>query len=190
MVEVGTLRAVMNLFLPLSQAVTALSLVILPYVARKHGQKGRAGSLDQTRNIMVLFASSGLAYGAIIIPFRHTVMRFLYNANYTDVAYLVPWLALASLFWICAHSTAIGLRAMQSPSSVCIVYGAASLVCFLVGLPASLAFGLRGVILSINLSSFAALATGIFLIRSKLRASLCHGCEEHVQVGAYEGDVA
>ena len=169
--DVGALRALMNLFLPLAQTLTALSLLLLPSAARKHGQEGPAGALGQTRNTMLLFASGTLAYWAIVLPLSQPIIRFLYKGQYADIVPLIPWMGLASLFWFCAHSTTISLRAIQTPSSVFIVYGAASIVCLLIGVPAVRAYGIRGAIWGINLSSVAALATGIALVRAKARDS-------------------
>jgi O-antigen/teichoic acid export membrane protein len=167
--EVGVLRVLMNLYMPLSQTLSALSLLLLPSAARKHGQEGKSGALGQTRKTMLLFAIGVLAYWAMVIPLGRPIMRFLYKGQYTDVLPLLPWIAMASLFWFCAHSTTISLRAIQAPSSVLVVYGAASIVCVLVGVPAARAFGIRGAIWGINLSSVAALATGIVLVRIKAR---------------------
>lgn len=165
--EAGALRAIMNLFLPLGQTLTALSLLLHPIVARKLRGQGRAGVLRQAPKIMCLYAAGAILYWAVVIPFRQPIFRFLYKGHYADVTFLLPWVALASIFWFAAYAPPITLRAVQAPSSVFIVYSAASILTVLIGIPATRAYGLRGAILGASLSSVMALAVGLHLVRTK-----------------------
>jgi O-antigen/teichoic acid export membrane protein len=165
--QAGELRALLNLFVPLGHTLNALSKVLLPYAAGKHGLHGRAGAWDRALKILLLFVCAALTYWSIVVLLQRPIFRLLYDGRFTDLGHLLPWLALASIFSFAALSTAISLRAMQEPSSVLVVYGVASAICLLVGVPAALAFGLRGVIVGLNVSSLAAFSTGILLVRAK-----------------------
>jgi ABC-type branched-subunit amino acid transport system permease subunit len=60
---------------------------------------------------------------------------------------------------------------MQSPASVFVAYGVSSAIALAVGIPATRAFGLRGALLSIILSSAALLLVELALLRRKLGSS-------------------
>lgn len=165
--QAGELRAIMNLFLPLGQTLTALSLLLHPMVAQRLRKQGRAAVLRQAPEIVCLYAIGSILYWAVVIPFRVPLFRILYRGQYADVSLFLPWVAFASIFWFAAFAPPITLRALQAPSMVLIIYGAASAVTLLIGIPAARAYGLRGVILGTSLSSIVALSAGIVLTRVK-----------------------
>ncbi len=168
--EAGELRALLNLFVPLGHLLNALTKVLLPYAAGKHGLYGRAGALGRAFKTMFFFVCAAFAYWAMVIPFQRPILRLLYNGRFTNIAFLIPCLGLASILSFATLSAAISLRAMQEPSSVFIVYAVASTICLVVGVPLAMAFGLRGVVVGLNASSLGGLVTGIALVRAKAMA--------------------
>ena len=165
----GDFRAIMNLLLPLGQTLTALSLLAHPIVARKLTHLGDGGVLSQGPEIVALYGGGAIVYWLVILPLRGPLFRLLYGSHYTNVTYLLPWIAVASVFWFAAFAPPIVLRAIQSPASVFVVYGAASIVTFAIGIPAAAAYGVKGVCVGTLLSSITALGTGLLLIRIKSR---------------------
>ncbi len=112
----GELRALMNFFSPLDQTLSALSLLFLPYAARMQAEQGRSGLIALTRNLMILSVAGAVVYWALIVEFRAPVFRLLYAGKYANVAYLLPVLALGSIFWSAGYGPAIALRAIESPA--------------------------------------------------------------------------
>ncbi len=165
----GDFRAIMNLLLPLGQTLSALSLLAHPIVARRLALRGSASVLGQGPEIVGLYGGGAIMYWLVILPVRGPLFRLLYGDRYGDVTYFLPWIAVASIFWFAAFAPPIVLRAIQSPASVFVVYGAAAIVTLAVGIPAAAAYGIRGVCVGTTLSSITALGAGLLLIRAKSR---------------------
>ncbi|MGH9773801.1 MAG: lipopolysaccharide biosynthesis protein [Candidatus Acidiferrales bacterium] len=163
------LRALMNLSTPFSQVIAALTLILLPYTARQYQESGHSIVEGVTRNIMKMCAVSSLGYWGLLILFRYHVLHFLYHDRYTDIAEVLPWLALSAIIWVVANGPTIGLRAMGKPSSVFVSYCVASGVTLLIGIPAALLFGIRGILAGMILSSLAAVISGWLQIRRRAK---------------------
>jgi O-antigen/teichoic acid export membrane protein len=168
MTQSGELRALMNFFSPLDQTLCALSLLFLPYAARVHVEQGRKAMVAFTRNLVILAVAGTAIYWGLIIKFHQPVFRLLYSGKYTHVAYLLPVLALGSLFWSASYGPAIALRAMESPASVFVAYSATTLICLVVGIPATRFYGLSGAVWASNASEVASFLVIMFILRRKL----------------------
>ena len=168
MAQSGQLKALMNLVLPLQQTQAALTLLFLPYAARIHGQEGSAGASVVNRRITMFVVVGALAYWATIIPLRTTVFQFLYSGKYMEVAYLVPVVAIGSIFWSAVSGSAIVLRAMESPQSVFIAFFASSALSLIIGIPATRRFGLAGAVWGMNIADAGALLMVVVLLRRKI----------------------
>jgi len=170
----GELRALMNFALPVGQAQAALSMLLIPYAARTYAQEGRQGAAALTTKITLLSVTAAAAYWGLVIALRHPVFRFLYSGKYTAVAYLVPLLAVGSIFWTAAYGPSIVLRAMESPDSIFVAFCCATVVSLVVGIPALWAFGLPGVVWGINLSDASSFLVVVYLLRRKVRNGANH----------------
>ena len=171
MAGAGALKALLNLTLPVMQGSAALSLLAQPYASGVHGGEGVAGIGKATQKITLLFACIAVAYWALVTALRGRIVFFLYAGKFVEVGHLVPGVALASVLVTVSYGPAIALRAMQSPASVFVAYGVSSAIALAVGIPATRAFGLRGALLSIILSSAALLLVELALLRRKLGSS-------------------
>jgi O-antigen/teichoic acid export membrane protein len=165
----GDFRAIMNLLLPLGQTLTALSLLAHPLVAKRLAHRGSPGVLSLGPEIVGLYGVGAIIYWLVVLPIRGPLFRLLYGNHYANVTYLLPWIATASIFWFAAFAPPIVLRAIQSPASVFVVYGTASIVTLGVGIPAAAAYGIKGVCVGTLLSSITALGAGYLLIRARSR---------------------
>jgi O-antigen/teichoic acid export membrane protein len=148
MAAAGELRALMNLAAPVLQTYAALSMLFLPYAARVQHEKGRRGATMLSRRLAFLFVAGSAAYWAVLIPFKQPLFHFLYNGKYMESAYLIPLFALETTIWSASLGPAILLRAMESPRSLFLANGAASVIALVIGIPATRYFGLQGVIFS------------------------------------------
>ena len=167
MAQAGQLRALMNLSLPMEQSYTALSILFLPYAARVCREKGIAASGPLVRRITLLFVVGAVAYWAVLIPFKGFVFHVLYGGRYTEVAHLIPYVALGTTMWAAAFGPAILLRAIESPDSIFYARVVASVLSLLVGVPATKLFGLWGVVWSIIVANFAAFLISMYILHRK-----------------------
>ena len=168
MTQAGQLRALMNFALPLEQTFTALSSLFLPYAARVQEREGRASAGPLTRRITLLYIVGAVAYWAVFIPFKGTAFHFLYAGKYSEVAYLIPYVALETTLWSAAFGPAIVLRAMESPASIFYARIVSSVLSLAVGVPLTWAYGLWGVMLGIVLANAAAFVMTMYLLRGKI----------------------
>jgi O-antigen/teichoic acid export membrane protein len=153
MAAAGELRALMNLAGPVVQTYAALSMLFLPYASRVQVSGGHTATSNLTRKLTLLFVGGAVAYWAVVIPLRLSVFRLLYAGKYIDSSYLVPFFALETVVWGAGMGPAILLRAMESPQSLFWANGAASVVALVLGIPATLYYGLRGAVGSMILAN-------------------------------------
>lgn len=167
MAQAGQLRAVMNLSLPLEQSYTALSILFLPYAARVCREKGIASSGPLVRRITGLFVVGAVVYWAILIPFKSVAFHILYGGKYMELAPLIPYVALGTTLWSAAFGPAIMLRAIESPDSIFYARVVASVLSLVVGVPATWAFGLWGVVWSVIVANIAAFLISMYILQRK-----------------------
>lgn len=160
--DAGALKALMNFYTPVGQAFAAVSLLSLPYAARIHHKGDTRRSRRLVWKLTVIYAGGPALYWFVIILLRHPIVDHLYAGKYSGIMGLLPWIGLGSVLRISATAQAVTLRAMHSPSLVFVAYGAAGVLAVLVGVPCTWAFGLRGAVLALILSS--ALALTIMLV--------------------------
>jgi O-antigen/teichoic acid export membrane protein len=167
--EAGTLRALLNLALPITSAYSAFSMLFLSHTARLGHEGGWESVKGQAWRIAGLYALGSGSYWLLVCLFRSPVIHFLYAGQYSQVVPLVPVLAISSILSGAAMGPTIAIRAMRSPATVSLIYFGASIVALLVGIPACRAWGFRGAILAILLSSMTAFLAGFQLLRSRNR---------------------
>ncbi len=168
MAAAGELRALMNLAAPVLQTYAALSMLFLPYAARVQNQNGRKAAAALNRRLAFLFVAGSVAYWSVLIPLKQPLFHFLYNGKYMESAYLIPLFALETTIWSASLGPAILLRAMESPRSLFIANGAASVVAVLIGIPATRYFGLQGVIWSMIGANFLYVVVAFILFGRKI----------------------
>jgi len=169
MAQAGELKALMNFTVPVLQTYAAISSLLLPYLVRVHEREGYAGTSVVTRRVTLLCVSGAVVYWAPLLLFKAPAFRLLYSGRYTEVAYLLPVVALGSLSWSAFFGLANALRAMTSPASVFAAVLVSSCVSVTVGVPAAWALGVRGVVWSMALSEALSLVMVLVLLRRKMR---------------------
>ncbi len=167
--QAGELRALLNLALPVGQISTALALLLQTYTARVQNQHGARAMKAITSRITQGYAAYAVSYWVLICIFRQPIVHYLYAGKYDAIIGLIPLLAVASIVQVCAHGMVIGLRALEKPSSVFAAYSVAGLITVGIGVPATWAFGLPGVVGSMLLSYAAAWVTGQKLLHKRVR---------------------
>lgn len=172
MAHSGQLRTLMNFTLPVEQVKAALALLFLPYAARVQAQQGRSsvGTLS-TRLTLVALAIAG-SYWTAILVFRHPLFHFLYSGRYSEVAHLLPAVAIGSIVWTACFGPATALRAMESPASVFVAFALATFLSLLIGIPASWAFGVGGAVWGTNLADALSWVIVFIVLRRKIAGRL------------------
>jgi O-antigen/teichoic acid export membrane protein len=99
--------------------------------------------------------------------FRNQLIRLMYAGHYQEMAPLIPVIAVASILSGAAMGPTIAIRAMRSPANVAAIYFGSSLVSLLFGIPACRAWGIRGAVFGILLSSIISVLTGFLMVRSR-----------------------
>jgi O-antigen/teichoic acid export membrane protein len=167
--ETGSLRALLNLALPITQAYAALTLLFLPYTARLGQKEGWPGMKRQAMRISGVYTVGTGAYWLLLCMFSRQLVHFLYAGRYTEIIPLLPWVGLSSIIGGAVMGPTIVIRAMQAPASVCWIYLYSSAVAVAVGTPAIRAWGMRGAIIALVLSSLTALISGYLTLRASIR---------------------
>ena len=169
MAQAGELKALANFSSPIGQAVAALSTLALPYAARHQERHGSAGGGMLSRWVSLLFISATVLYWCVFLGFRDPAFRILYSGKYMEVAYLLPAIALGSIFWSGFVGPANALRAMESPASVFVAVCCASGVAIAAGVPASWFWGLRGAVWVMAASQGFGFVAAAILLRRRVQ---------------------
>jgi O-antigen/teichoic acid export membrane protein len=172
MAATGSLKALLNFYVPVSQTMVAFGLLSLPYASRVYNQEGRVGIRRVTHRLYWTYSGATIAYWILVVSFRNPIINSFYGGKYTGIAGLLPWLALASVLSSVGMVQAVSLRAIQTPASVFVAYCACCVVALIVGIPAIWAFGLRGAVYGVVSSSAAAVIAGFILLRRRTKAGL------------------
>jgi O-antigen/teichoic acid export membrane protein len=162
--DAGALKALMNFSSPVGQVFAAMSLLSLPYAAGLHHDEGSDGSHRLVWRLTAIYAGGTALYWMVIIFLRQPIVDHLYAGKYLGITNLIPWVGLGSVLRISATAQAVTLRAMHSPALVFVAYAAASGVAVLVGIPCTWAFGLRGAVFTLVLSSAVALTVALAMV--------------------------
>ena len=167
MAEVGALRALMNLPSPLLQAVSSLSNLFQPYIAGIYGKEGRVGTRGPVNLVSLLYVGGGVLYWILVTGWRRPIWGLLYGGKFLEHTFLVPWVTLGVLFFVASYGPAIGLRAIQSPSSVFAAYSTSGIVAIASGVAATWLFGLPGTVASYILSGATLFVAVTYTFRKK-----------------------
>jgi O-antigen/teichoic acid export membrane protein len=176
--DVGTLKALLNFFLPLGQAVNSFGLVFQPYLSGVFGREGRSATRTPVRLLALLYLGGGIVYWVLLSVFRVPFLRLLYGGKFLESAHLVPWVCCGAVLTVVSYAPSMGLRAIQSPSSIFVAYCVAGAVSVVFGTVAIWLYGLAGAIGSFVLSGMAVLAVASVLYARKVRASVPNDCCE------------
>jgi O-antigen/teichoic acid export membrane protein len=165
----AALRALINLVMPISHAITALTILLVPLLARRL-QQGRAAMRRPMRLFLVLFLSAAGLYCLGLILFRRELLLLLYGSKYSSSLSLVPFIGLLPLFsaFIAVYGSA--LRVMERPDKVFWSYLASSAVAVACGIPLARLFGVAGALAGV-LSSYLTTAVIMFVLDRELLTS-------------------
>jgi O-antigen/teichoic acid export membrane protein len=169
MTEAGELKALMNFATPMLQLYAALSLLLLPYATRVYSQSAHRGARRAALRITTLCIAGAIAYWGVLLLFHAAIFRVLYSGRYTEVEFLMPVVALASISGTAFFGPATILRAMETPKHVFAAVSVASCLSVVVGVPATKFLGVQGAVWGIAISESIAFIIALLMLRAKLR---------------------
>lgn len=144
--DVGRLKALLNFALPLAQTVNSFGMVFQPHLSGIFGKKGRAATRGPVFLLALTYLGGGIMYLVFISVCRVPIFHFLYGGKFVESAHLVPLVCCGAVLIVVSYPFSIGLRAIQSPSSIFLVYSVAGGVSVIVGTVAVWSYGLSGAI--------------------------------------------
>jgi O-antigen/teichoic acid export membrane protein len=171
MAQAGELRALVNFSAPVGQPIAALATLLLPYATRTQEKEGSIGAGALSRRVSWGFMCATVAYWSVLLVFKEPAFRILYSGRYTGVAYLLPAIALGSIFWSGFVGPANALRAMESPASVFIAVCFASAISVAIGVPATRLLGLKGAVWAMTVSQALGFLAAVVLLRRRVHGS-------------------
>jgi O-antigen/teichoic acid export membrane protein len=163
--QAGEMKALMNLTAPLSQTMASVSMLALPYVARR----GTEHATQLSRNLTFVFVGLGAAYWAIVLPFQSHIFQFLYKGAYATVVGLVPLFALMSVLNSALNGPIVMLRGLNLPESVFTARVGGAIASMAIGIPATWMYGLYGATAGVILASVLTFLIGQALLNKRLR---------------------
>ncbi len=149
----AALKALMNLVMPALHSTGALSLLILPVLARQL-KDHRARARHTTSRFALLFAAGSLAYYLFLLAFRSRLMDILYKGKYQEFSELILFIGLLPLAISLVAVFGSALRAGERPDAVFWAYAASSALTFLGGLLLASQLGVFGAVCGLLLGSF------------------------------------
>ena len=168
---VAAYRATDNLLLPVSQALTALGLPLLPYLSRQNGIRG-CGYLRAAAAKVALAGGAGAGvYVLVILGLGPRLVRLLYGGDYyAGYLSLVPYLGVAVVLRAIGDTGfGIALKAAGRPDLGFRATAAAAVTTLTVGLGLVSRHGASGAAAGWAASSAAGCAVSVWLCRRRLR---------------------
>ena len=153
--EVGALRALQNLVQPISNVLTALNHLFLPWASIHLAEKGFASLRIKILEITVLIAVLAAAYFLVLSLASVPLMGLLYSAKYNAFVPLLPWMAAVPFITAPAIGYQIGLRVTQAPWAIFASNSAGAIIAVLLGIFFVPVFGLKGVVLGTILNGIS-----------------------------------
>jgi len=162
----GVYRAVMNVTAPLAQGFVAISLLMLPRLARTAAERGPSRALISAGNVCGVMAGAAAVF-EIILLIWHKEMRALLYANQMPFdSHLIVIAGFATLFLAAGSCAGQATKALNHPGRLLVAEMSAALVSIPLTLWLTTRFGLQGAIWSMVLaqSVWACAAVSIALL--------------------------
>jgi O-antigen/teichoic acid export membrane protein len=166
----GGLRALMNFVMPVLQAISALTMLLLPMLVRDRVQGGTKKMNRTMLLFLVLFCGGALVYLTGLWIFRGSVFQIFYGGKYGQYA---GWaLLLTGLLPLGTCASAVlgdGLRALERPDSIFWCYAGSVVGALAVGIPLSATMGVSGALLGLLASSIITIGMMTWFYKKSLR---------------------
>jgi len=150
----GAFRAMQNIYLPFQQFLAAITLLILPWLAKQRSNFGTGKLFSLTQFVALVTVLAALIYCLFTVYYRHEIVALLYeNKYYSSFDYMVIYLAIATLISSAPLVLGLALRILNHPSTILWSKGSAAFFTVLLGLPVISAFRMNGVLFILVVST-------------------------------------
>ncbi|MCH8876476.1 MAG: hypothetical protein IIA89_06590 [Chloroflexi bacterium] len=168
--QAGALKAVQNLVLPFQHTITAVGLVLLPWLSRKRSVRGRSYVRDALPRMASANVLLAVLYVLVVLLFAEQLIDLLYPGDlYSDYLWLVPFIGVAVILGAANDSLRIGLRALKRPDSLFRAQVASATLTLTLGIYLVARLGLLGAVLGLISAALALTVLALFYIRMDLR---------------------
>jgi O-antigen/teichoic acid export membrane protein len=161
----ASLKALMNLVMPMLQANAALSVILLPLLVQA---RGGAGFGRLVRLSLACFSLGSLLYWLLLGLFNRPLVELLYGGQYSDHAGLLWFIGLMPLVSGIGIVLGGALRAMERPDRVFWAYMLSTVTALTAGLGLMVFWGLEGTIAGLM---FAYVVTAVAMYACYLRTT-------------------
>ena len=169
----GAFRALQNLFLPVQQLLAAITLLVLPWLARQKSDHGSAKLFTVTQVAAGITALGAGLYCFLIVIFRGDIVAFLYASEfYSSFNNLVIFLAVSTILGSAPLILGLALRVLGQPNIILWSKGAGAIFTLAFGIPMIWMFRMNGVIFSLISSSLVEVSLLMFLYLRVKRGTL------------------
>ena len=146
--------------------------LLLPWSSGRYARTGTSSFKRTIRVVNSLFVLLAVAYVAGLLLAGRWLLNLLYKGNYSQVAYLLPLVALPLLLSAASQGTAMALRAMQAPADVFWGYAGGGAMTIIVGVALTHVWGLAGALVGLSASSLLFFAIITVLYRRRMKKSV------------------
>jgi O-antigen/teichoic acid export membrane protein len=163
------LKALMNLIMPMSQAIWALSILLLPVLVRARGEDragtGHARFNSRVRLALVPFVLGPLLYWLLLGLFNHPLVSWLYDGRYTEHAALLWILGLSPVVASVKQVMGQSLRALERPDQLFWAYTLSATVTLTFGTGLVYIWGVVGATIGFLVSQAITAALALVLLK-------------------------
>jgi len=153
--QAGVFRGMQNFFMPFTQIVTALSLLVTPFLSRKRFKSTEA----QFRKVISLLIWASLLvsaiYSGLIILIAHPMIKLVYNnLIYDQNIWIIPYIGLSTI--LTALDSALGVLNRVKERPFIVFYGkiAGAIAVLAISIPLVINFQMKGALIGLNISLF------------------------------------
>jgi O-antigen/teichoic acid export membrane protein len=139
----ASFKALMNLIMPMLQAVWALSILLLPTLVQARDE-GRNKLDSSIRVALIPFVIGPTLYWLLLALFHQPLVSWLYEGKYGDYAVLLWLLGLSPIVASVKQVMGQSLRALERPDSLFFAYTLSAVVALTLGTALVYLWGIVG----------------------------------------------
>lgn len=161
--EVAGLKALQNLAAPVTQVITAINLLFLPWAARRYAQSGAQNLKRDTLLLMLFSAGITVTFFGLLIVFQDSVFKALYKDKYADSQQYLILIGLFSTTLALQSAWSMALKIREKTALVTFANVLGALFTVTLGVVLVKNLGLLGAVWGLVVSGSAGLLT-LFVI--------------------------
>ncbi|MCK4794486.1 MAG: hypothetical protein KAV87_62735 [Desulfobacteraceae bacterium] len=168
----GVMKAIQNLYLPVEQSLTAMGLLLLPWLSGNRKNRGDQIVLKIAGVVSLIASILALIYLLLMNLFGTFLLDALYNQPlYLAFAQLIPFIGVVAVLRAALFGFTLGVRAIEHSKATFYSYAAGAVASLSIGIFLVKTWGLPGAVGGQVLSILVSLIVLILFWWSYLRGS-------------------